>query len=280
MLLYTPNGMGWHRDPPDPRDLTPTGEQAVSLLDALKPSAHRPESVDWREFCGKPADQQRLATGPVHACTSLLCYFERRSSGRIVEPSRLFVYHTARYLSQLQGDSGTTLRATLKAIARFGAPSERYWPYDLPMADTEPSCCVFASANKYPGLLYVRLDARRLRGRRTLELVKSFLAAGFASVCGFPVTTGLTSEPEIAFPTVFDDVRGGQAVLVVGYDDRRRVRSDRGALLVQNSWGTEWGDRGFGWLPYSYVLEQLAVDFWTLLRPEWSASSEFHRPVI
>lgn len=280
MLEYVPSGMGWHRDLPDPRDFTPWHEETIRLLDALKPAGNHPEVVDWREFCGQPRDQQSLSSGPVHACMELLRYFERKSSGRILEPSRLFVYHVARRLECWQGDSGTSLRVTLKAIARFGVPPERLWPYDCAQIDVEPSALVFASARKFPRLRYVRLDPRRSRGRRTLELVKSFLVAGFACVCGFPVTTGLTCEADIAYPTVFDDVRGGQAMLVLGYDDQHRVRSDRGALLVRSSWGANWGEGGFGWLPYAYVLEQLAVDFWTLLEPGWLASAEFYRPVI
>jgi C1A family cysteine protease len=48
--------------------------------------------------------------------------------------------------------------------------------------------------------------------------------------------------------------------------------------LIRNSWGPGWGERGHGWLPYSYILERLAADFWTLVNPQWLASGEFDRP--
>ena len=41
-------------------------------------------------------------------------------------------------------------------------------------------------------------------------------------------------------------MRGGHAVCIVGY------RSD-GRFIVRNSWGTGWGDHGFGYLAPSYI---------------------------
>ena len=69
-----------------------------------------------------------------------------------------------------------------------------------------------------------------------------------------------------------------QAAVAVGYDDDRRVRSEKGALMIRVSWGAAWGKRGYGWLPYRYIREQMAADFWTLLKPDWLASGEFERP--
>jgi Papain family cysteine protease len=43
-----------------------------------------------------------------------------------------------------------------------------------------------------------------------------------------------------------DTVRGGHAICIVGY------RAD-GRFIVRNSWGTTWGDKGFGYLHPDYI---------------------------
>jgi C1A family cysteine protease len=52
---------------------------------------------------------------------------------------------------------------------------------------------------------------------------------------------------------------GGHAVMIVGYDDETQH------VIVRNSWGTDWGIKGYFWLPYEYVTNMdLAGDFWSI----------------
>jgi C1A family cysteine protease len=283
MVKFIPPGLGWHRDLPDPRDWSVEDVRARSLLDRLKRPkggrSGRPAEVDWREYFPPIDDQRQLASASAHACLGLVSYFTRRASGEALDGSRLFLYKTTRLLLDWPGDRGAPLRATLKAMVRFGIPPEHLWPYDVNRFDEEPGPFLYSFANEYRSMVYVRLDSGDASGAQTLEAVRSYLAAGFPCAFGLSLPGSLSAEPEIPAPTAFDTVQGGHAAIAVGYDDRKRIRSSKGALLIRNSWGASWGDAGYGWLPFVYFQRKMAVDVWTLLRPDWLESGEFEQPL-
>jgi C1A family cysteine protease len=60
-------------------------------------------------------------------------------------------------------------------------------------------------------------------------------------------------------PKPTEQTLGGHAVLAVGYDDTTT------RFIVRNSWGQDWGMRGYFTMPYPYVLDSnLCDDFWTI----------------
>ena len=272
---------GWQPDLPDQRDYTVQHAAVQRLLRRLKPApdqAGLPVQVDWREYCAPIQDQGGLPTSSAHACVALVQYFERRAIGRLLQPSRLFVHCNASHLLQQSPKSGVPMRAALKAVVRFGGPPERHWPYDDAALKRSPPPFAYGFARLFNKIRFVRLDGRQQTGSDTLRIAQGFLAAGFPFVLGFPVSNAVGRSAEIPFPTVFDGILGGMAAMAVGYDDNLRIRSDKGAMLLHTSWGTDWGDHGYGWLPYAYIRERLALDLWTMLKRSWLRSGELYRP--
>lgn len=82
-------------------------------------------------------------------------------------------------------------------------------------------------------------------------------------------------------PCPNEQAEWGHAILAVGYDDKKVVENtrcgtkSRGAILIRNSWGAEWGEDGYGWVPYDYVLKGLALDFWSLFSMGWIDTGQF-----
>ena len=124
-------GMGWIPDYPDFRDYTEKTEEIKSILGlprVLKAKS-LPVSIDLREWCSPIEDQGALGSCTAHAGAGIIEYYERKSFGRHIDASRLFLYKVTRNLMKMKGDTGAYLRTTMGAMVLFGVPPEEYWPY-------------------------------------------------------------------------------------------------------------------------------------------------------
>jgi C1A family cysteine protease len=238
-----------------------------------------PNATDLREYFLDIYDQECINSSSAHACIALVEYFEARAHGRIARLSPHYLYKSARKLLNVTGDAGVDLRTVLRAMVRFGIPPDYLWPHKTEDFDEEPDPYLHSFSTEFRSIVYLRLDQRNTTGPVTLDAVKAFLAAGFPVAFGFPISTSISRSADIPYRPTLDEIYGGQAVVAVGYDDER-IRTSKGALLVRNSWGANWGEDGYGWLPYGYVEQQLAVDFWTILREDWLEAGDFERPQL
>jgi C1A family cysteine protease len=299
-------GKGWMRDLPDYRDNTPNtstlskkqkdrgATQPVSAilskLNLSEKKATRKKKTtlatkaDLRAWCSPIEDQGQLGACTAHAGVGLYEYYERRAFGKHMDGSRLFLYKVTRNLLGWQADDGAYLRTTMATLAMFGVPPEKYWPYLEHKYNEEPSAFLYTYAQNFQALLYYRLDGIGVTKPELLDEIKDHLRNGLPLIFGFTCYSSLdlADDGNIPFPDKNENIDGGHAVMAVGFDDKKKIVNPgnkkietTGALMIRNSWSTEWGDKGYGWLPYEYILHGIADDWWSMTKAEWIDSKQF-----
>jgi len=249
-------------------------------------AAALPPAVDLRPWCSPVEDQGALGSCTAHAGVGIIEYYECKAFGRHTDASRLFLYKVTRNLMKAKGDTGAYLRTTIGAMVLFGVPPEEYWPYTdgEKKFDAEPNAFTYAFASNFQTIKYFRHDPPNTSPGKLLDKLKTYLAKGHPAMFGFTVYSSIEQADKtgrIPYPSSKEKIEGGHAVVAVGYDDKMKIKNTHnkaqttGALLIRNSWGTGWGEDGYGWLPYEYVLKGLAEDFWTILKKEWIDTGEF-----
>jgi C1A family cysteine protease len=184
----------------------------------------------------------------------------------VLIPSRLYIYYNTRALQgTVPSDSGASLRTTMKSLALYGACPETIWPYFRENLYTRPSDICFADGDKRQALNYASVPLN-LNSMKSILQSHPFIL-GIAVYESF-MTAQVASTGNVPIPNVRRErLLGGHAVCVIGYNDARQC------LIVRNSWGIYWGDKGNFYLPYKYATNtMLSFDPWVLYTVETPAS--------
>jgi len=182
--------------------------------------------------------------------------------------SERFLYYVSRVKQSSIAPTrnvGVFLRDVLKTLVTYGICKEENCPFYIDSKfpiSAAPSEASYVEAKNFQILEYARIPENKPED--ILGIVKRVLAAEYVFVGGFQCFTNIFTGNVgfIPMPSKRDLPTGGHAVLFVGYDDVR------GVVKFKNSWGPEWGDNGYGYLPYAYFSNGWVGDMWTVFVQE------------
>lgn len=220
--------------------------------------ASLPPSADFSDKILNMHIQGNLGACTGHAITSAMEYNLLRQGDFTPEAniplSALFVYFNERVLmGTVKKDSGSSLADGIRSICTWGACKNETWPYsdDLKKFKKRPSEQAYLEGENYKNLASIP----HCRVKHDLSAMKSILAKNIPIVIGIYVYKSFESQEVrktgiLPIPKSEERKLGGHAMMLAGYDD------EKGMFKALNSYGRDWGDGGFCWLSYDYVMNK------------------------
>jgi C1A family cysteine protease len=240
------NYYGWKKDSLDPRD--------YELRFDYKEDDDVSVEVDMRDDMPIVKNQGKL--GSCTAFSICSAYMYNKSKNEIYEefiPSELFLYYNERFIEdRIESDSGMSIRDGLKAVCKVGLCNEDMWEYDIDKFNERPTLECYYDAEDHKNINYYRVQ-------QTKDQLMGALVNYYPIIFGIVVynTFETIEDTYVKMPGKDDYIVGNHTMVICGYKDNH--------FIVRNSWGSDWGDEGYCYIPEVYVLNnKFASDFWVI----------------
>jgi hypothetical protein len=235
-----------------------------------------PQSVDFRSKMSSIKDQGRTNSCTSFACTGAVEYLLRQANKLPAGEDSLsekFLYYCTRVYIQNQyatTDQGASMTAVTDASKRYGICLEKLMPWDGQIS-TQPSKEATEDAKVRQVVQAARIQDSVSDRQKVLTDMKAVLAQEVPLIIGYEVFSNHSSssvtQTGVLPPPSYMSV-GGHAICLCGYDDIKQH------FIFKNSWTPRWGDKGFGYLPYSYIVQRKASDMWSIIAAEAGSDND------
>jgi C1A family cysteine protease len=219
-----------------------------------------PSKVDLRTNFPPVYDQGNLGSCTANALCSVYEFEEvDENVNKGFKPSRLFLYYNERLLeNSVKEDAGAMLSDGIKSLQTHGICSEKDCPYVIEKFKNKPTKTAYSNALKHKAIIASNIH-QDVTSMKLSLFNKNPFVVGISVYESFEsdevAKTGMVPIPDITK----EQCLGGHAVVVVGWDDEKKV------WILRNSWGDKWGDKGYFYLPYLYLLDSnLSSDLWNI----------------
>jgi hypothetical protein len=221
-----------------------------------------PKVVDLRLFMTPIEDQSNTNSCTANAVVGACEYLIARSKDvKPFDVSRLFVYYNARWRSGNQDkDDGSHIKYAVESLQKFGACTEDKWGFSKSKVLERPNESAYAQAKNF-------LIDKTEKVEVDLDTWKKCLAEGHPIIFACALFDSFQESSKkggiVAMPSPEEakaEEHGLHAMLCVGYSESDQM------FIVRNSWGTKFGDDGYCYMPYNYLMSPKlnTNDCWTI----------------
>lgn len=245
--------------------LLPSVEQ-VPLAETYTPHEVKVRSLDMRSKFTSVKNQGQQGSCLSFALTSIFEYVMHLNAAQEFDLSEAFLYYNARDLDGdggVNNDSGSRFKPSIDALIKYGIALESVWPYNDQVYSKKPSDEAYADAagRKLVSAMNVNSKVSDIKSAlvdncpvaASFTLTKSFFEFGRAG--GYIPMPGDEEIASVIEQESEEDLHSCHAMVIVGFSD------DLQMFIVRNSWGTDWGDNGYCYIPYSYVEHEGLLNY-------------------
>ncbi len=211
-----------------------------------------PTSVDLSSDFPSPGNQ-----GSQNSCTSWAVAYAAKSGFETKERSWTVgtVNHNFSpsyiYNQVNSGDTGSSILENLTIVENEGVCPISYFPYNESDYTTQPTAIQEAAASIYKGS-----TKHPVFGLSDIKEKINDGRAVIISIYVYPDFDNLNATTNQIYDSTTGTSRGSHAIALIGYDNNKGTS---GAFKILNSWGTDWGSNGYGWISYDLVQSSVAM---------------------
>lgn len=212
-------------------------------------------TVDLRNYLPDIVNQGQTNSCTANAIACLINYL----NNNLKNVSRLFLYYNERLIENcINEDAGAYISDGILSLITFGICEEEVWPYELENLMIKPSNKAYVEALCNKALIVKNIP-------NTFSAMINALNNNYPFVVGIEVYDSFEDENVqktgiVPYPNTKREILlGGHAIVCVGYDSNKKL------WIMRNSWGTEWGDKGYFYIPLEYLLnDKFTSELWII----------------
>lgn len=210
-----------------------------------------------KEFFPEIVDQGNIESCVPTCISTVYYYLTMKQSNKLkFRISRLYLYYQFRRLyDDVKLDEGSTIRDCINILHTDGIVPEFLYPYIESKVFNNPSDFLEKYSRFCKCLGFENISRK---------VIKQKLLLDYPVLCGIKLfdsvyTDEVKNTGTISYSEEYDKILGGHCIILVGFDDKKKY------YKFINSWGSTWGDKGFGYLPYEYIKNiRLSNEFYII----------------